>query len=76
MSQRSVTDSKALKALENRLHAKLAAIEARFTKELERTDLRLEGMRSAIKNHVLATPALTVSKRRAAAGGPKAAYRS
>ena len=72
VSQRSVTDSKALKALENRLKLKLAAIDDKFAKELGKTNGKIEAVRAAITNHVLVTPASTVSRGRVAGSGPKA----
>ena len=64
--------------MENRLKMKIAAIDAKFTKMLDRTDSKLEAMRSSLKNHMLAAPALTVSKKGLIELGrsPTKAYRS
>ena len=48
--------------MENRLKNRIAAIDAKFTKMLDKTETKIESVKKAMKSHVLATPALTVSR--------------
>ena len=50
LAKQSLVDSKSVKAMENRLKLKLAALDDKFTKAFDRTSVRIESLRQAMQS--------------------------
>ena len=51
-TKKSIVDSKSIKAMENRLKLKLAALDDKFTRAFDKTSVRIESLRQAMQSNL------------------------